>query len=351
MTVSAFDFVLKLEDANVAPDSPCYRPPSWPPPDDWVVSESANGEPVSRWPDSIWDLSFIVGYRFRLHFSGVPHGTETLGTRNQRQLRLLTTWMIWGQEGARAALTLKQQFLRIRRIVVVCEKNRILAADLTRFPKVLEQVADLFKTRKEQSAVILLLDRLRRARGTIGFELLDEEGISELARTFADAAAGDINYRKVEQTAYIPTRIWTYQLRRLRECLDDFLQHKSQVEECFAFCADAYAHNFGSLENALRKGERHPKLLPFSDERRDGSRTGRRNPGSFIETAENFGIDTLLRKWVAPKTKEIDIKSLGAYLTLVQQLGMRTSLTLLSSEKKKLQASERTACCGRTTHL
>ncbi|MCG5078589.1 hypothetical protein [Paraburkholderia tagetis] len=233
-------------------------------------------------------------------------------------MRLLATWIVWGPKGARSWSSLKKQFNLLRRIVVLCDNEGILASNLARFPKLLEKVPGLYPCAVDSQCALVTLDRLLRVREKIGFTLLDEAGISRLSKAFQDGK------EDVEQTAYIPPRIWTYQVRRLRECLDDFLKHRQQVEDCFNFCVDAYAHNFGSLSCALGHEGARDSYRPFTLQRKGaGARNGRQFHGRFELTAQRFGIDTLLEKWVLPPNrKSIDIKSFTAYLTLVQSTGL-----------------------------
>lgn len=315
MSVSVIELGIKLSAARISPNSASYRPPSWPPPADWVVTEDALGNPLSRYVDDSWDFSGWAGTTAKLDFAGTGNNRRShpLSTDNQSLLKLLATWLLWGPNGAECWSTLKLRFLFLRRIFVICENNGVLASNLMRFPRVLDQVPALFRS-GEKGTILVLLDRLYRSEHDIGFALLDENGIARLANVIADAEDDD-----VEQTAYIPPRLWTYQVTRLRECLDDFLNSKLQMEECFNFCVDAYAANCGSLEAALINFT-PTSYLPFSpQQRRTGRRTGRKFYGRFEITAQRFGIDGLLQKWVQPPNrKSLDIRSFSAYLTLVQ---------------------------------
>ncbi|MBK3780096.1 hypothetical protein [Paraburkholderia domus] len=235
-------------------------------------------------------------------------------------MRLVATWIIWGPRGSKSWDYLRVCFNLIRRLVVLCEREGIVASNLGRFPKVAEQVAGLYSNKSDRDSVLLALDRLLRAKDQIGFALLDGEGIRRLSKAFAVAGGPD-----TEQTAYIPPRIWVYQVSRLRECLDDFLSHKQQVADCFNFCVDAYAHNFGSLQAALVAIGAHGNLRPFSKQKpRAGAQNGRQFYGSFEDTARRFGIDIVIRKWALPFGDDAirSIKSFSAYLTLVQAVGM-----------------------------
>ena len=335
MSNSVHRLGLKVTKAPITPDSPCYRPPSWPPPADWVVSEDVYGNPLSRWGSPSWDYSAWVGKTFTLNFAGGRHGNSAppLGLENQQVMRLLATEIIWGPHGARGWLTLKNRFDLLRRIVVLCDGEGVLASNLSRYPKLLERVPGLYINAPERGRLLTILDRLLRAKNQLGFTLIDEQGIARLSKAFAEDDKED-----TEQTAYIPPRIWTYQNLRLRECLDDFLEHRQQVEDCFNFCVDAYAHNFGSLEAALlRKGSADTRCPFYKQKKGAGARNGRQFYGRFELTAQRFGIDKLLEKWVVTSRKHsISIKSLTAYLTLIQSAGFAYTANFTLQRKEEV---------------
>lgn len=304
----------------MTPDHGCYRPPRWPPPAEWVVSEDALGKPLSRWGDPSWDFSAWAGTSYRLDFAGGRHrrSGSALCPKNQHLMRLLATCLIWGRRGPKSWDTLKTSFNLVRRLLVLCEQEGILASNLFRFPKVQEKIVDLYPNSDDARSIMSILARLLREKDLVGFALVDEEGLCRLSEAFA---GNEDN--KQEQTAYIPPRIWVYQVSRLRECLDDFLAYRQQIEDCFNFCVDAYAHNYGSLEAAVVKSKRQSSCCPFSKHRDGtGAKSGRVYYGSFHLTAERFGIGKVLENWVTGPTRRIDIKTFTAYLTLVQLAGV-----------------------------
>jgi hypothetical protein len=341
VSVSVAQLALKITKAAIPPESICYRPPYWPPPTDWVVTEDAQGNPVSRWGDPSWDYSGWAGRAFKLHFNRErDERIAPLGPENAHQLRLLATWLIWGPRSVKSLQSLKGQFNILRRIVLHCDREGILAGDLVRFPKVLSQVPALFPSKQDQKVALVTLDRLLRAKDQIGFALVDAEGLVLLSKAFAEVVKDD-----TEQTAYIPPRIWTYQVRRLRECLDDYIEHRQKVEDCFNFCVDAYAHNMGSLESAFAKKRKSIRYLPFAGQVRKnpGVQSGRQYYGPFELTAERFGIDSLLHKWVLPNRGRIDIKSFALYLTLVQTVG-RAYIANFTLQRKEEVGELRADC-------
>lgn len=342
MNVEAHELTIKLKNISITPDHTYYRPPSWPPPYDWVVSEDSHGNPLSRWMDDTWDFSPWAGKSFKLDFAGgrATGSTPPLGTQNQFLLRLLTTWLIWGPKGEKAWRTLKSRFGRLRRIIALCEREAVLASDLMRYPKLVDRIPEVCGHLVEKKKLIFELDRLQLARNEIGFTLVDESGITRLA-----AAINLGEEREAEQTAYIPSRIWEYQVLRLRECIDDFLMHRQQIEDCFHFCVDAYALNFESLEAALLPKGTTNNRLPFTVQRhqKPGARTGRQFHGHFRETASRFGIDRLLCKWIAPNIRTISIKSLSGYLTLIQYVSL-TYIANFTLQRIEEVASLRSDC-------
>ncbi|WP_147310027.1 hypothetical protein [Cupriavidus neocaledonicus] len=319
MTPWTPEFALKIGAAPILPENSCYRPPSWPPPADWVVSEDSEGNPLSRWSDPFWDFSAWVGYSFKLHFAGGGPGRsgQPLRPQNQHLMRLLTTWVMWGPDSRKAWRSLLHTFYRLRRIVALCDRENILASELYRFPKVIEEVPKLY-SESDRSLILAELDRLLRAKERLGFVLVDEFGLCSISKAFSETDDVD-----TEQTAYIPPRIWTYQIHRLRECLDDFIKHEQQITDCFNFCVDAYAHNFGSLEACFTYEGDRDALLPFCEDEKIGRRlSGMKFYGPFELTAKRFGIDSLIDKWISGSMTGILLKSLSSYLSLVQHAGM-----------------------------
>ena len=150
MTAKLLEFGLRLPCDWVTPTSRSFRPPSWPPPRDWVVSEDADGAVLSRYGDPTWDLSPWAGKKTRLDFGDGPTKRlkkAELDTGNADLLRVIAALLIWGPNGVAAVNSLKSRFLAIRRVVTHCSKHGIRAADLMRF-----RACDLFDARQSCGA-------------------------------------------------------------------------------------------------------------------------------------------------------------------------------------------------------
>ena len=312
MSISLDQFGLALDTPLAVPLSRCYRPPSWPPPRDWVCIEDMHGNPVSRWGDPVWDLSPWYGKSRSVNFGDGPklnRNSPSIDVFNADDLRLLLTWKIWGPRGVRTLGSSIESFFKpLRKIFALCSRRGILARDLMKFPKIVDEVVQTI-TSSKFAQFAGELDRLIDARDFLGFTLFDRIGIKRLIASQPEHLR--------DQTPYIPPRIWVYQVTRLRECLDEYLAHRLQIEECFRFCADAYRHNQGGSKKLSRHQapfQTHPKGV--------GKRNGLIYHGPFALTAERFGIQSLLERWLGVDLTETSIQSFTRYLNLIQSASL-----------------------------
>lgn len=318
MTALRLEFGLSSVFSSVAPNHRSYRPPSWPPPLDWVISEDESGGVVSRWGDAIWDFSYWARRRARFHFESTHSGTgkSPLDRSNADLLRMIITWRIWGPRPLNSINSIRSLFRRMRTILEICSLNGIDGRRLSHYPKLLEEVSKRIE-KSAYSSTLAELHRLLDARENLGFVLVDAAGIARLA----SAQPAHVT----QQVVYIPPRIWAYQVQRLRLCLEDYLAHADKFRACYNFCLDAYAHNFGSLENALKfTSNKFNNRQPFQKPRsaRHGHVNGCQFFGEFEAIAERFEIGELLRRWVRQREDGLDVRQLSGYLSLVQYAGL-----------------------------
>lgn len=332
MRVKLQEFTIGIESELVTPESPNYRPPSWPPPRDWPVVIDKNGVIVSRWGDPTWLLAPWAGHTMTLNFGDGDarkgRKAEPFDAENADLMRMIATWLIWGPHQVVSAVnSISANFHTLRPIVALCSRNGINAVRLMRFPKVFEQVPGIIAASNYHN-LITLLHRLYDARDVLGFTIVSPDGIKRLV-----AAAP--NHEAV-QTPYIPPRIWLYQVTRLRECLMDFHEHGEQIEACFHFCLEAYVKRFGSLEAALssKKG-RGPFHSDFSNQKG--------YPGKFSDVATRFGIGHILGKWVGAYQNNPDARILSNYFSVVTFAGLAYVCNFTLQRKEEV-ASLRTSC-------
>lgn len=291
MSINLSHFGLGIQTSSVGPTARSFRPPSWPPPKDWVCIEDRNGNPVSRYCDPVWDFTPWAGKKISFAFGDGPKRearSPVIDPANAEILRQLVTWRAWGPRAAPAARRLVQLATHYRQIIQICSDNKILASDLWRYPVVIDQIAQTLAP-SGYDKVVAELDRLRDARDFLGFELLDAAGIKRLK-------AAQPDHRK-EQTAYIPPRIWNYVVKRAAECTQDYLAHQAQIEECFAFCVNAYVQN-DAVARRERTGTSHSNPFQTPPPAYSGVRSAITYFGHFGDTAQRLGIKEVLERWV-----------------------------------------------------
>ena len=306
---------LMVDSPLVTPASANFRPPTWPPGDDFPVVIDKHGNVITRYGEPIWNMSPWHGKTLTVSFGDgrQRRGAGVVSQDNARLLRQITAWWMYRSRGIKKARTICDQILDLKPLFVLCSQEGILASKLSQFPAVADKIADLLPASRADG-ILLLLHNLFEHRDEVGFMLLDREGLRRLAAALPD--------HENQQTPYIPPRIWTYQLGRLRAFLDDFLAHQEQIERCYHFCLKAYTKNYGSLTEACSK-DRDNSRCPFSE--KSPSKKGAKYYGSFSSTAKRFGLDALFERWrVSPgKTlNDLSVSALSSYFTDVGRVSL-----------------------------
>jgi len=303
---------LQIDTPLVHPQAQNFRPPTWPPSSDWAIILDADGKPQSLYGDSVWALDIWAGKPLKLNFGdGKTRGVK-LDKVNANLLRACTAWWMYGHRGCRTPGNLAAKHSVIKGVFATCAKEGISAGDLMLFPRVLSELPKSL-SKSNFDYAITLLHELLDAREALGFYILDRDGIAHLASLAPN--------HETEQTAYIPPRIWVYQITRLRECLDEYLKHKDEVEACFNFCLDAYATNYESLKTAVMSC--NGKYTPFQARKKPLS--GCIFQGAFKDTADRFGVTPMIERWIGLFTEEKgegQIKKFSQYLDLVSKAGL-----------------------------
>ncbi|WP_146043294.1 MULTISPECIES: hypothetical protein [unclassified Pseudomonas] len=332
MKMELHEMGLGLRADWIISSSSAFRPSSWPPAKDWPVSIDRDGSVLSRWGDPVWDLTPIAGTAFKLNFGdGSESKSDSLDPENANLLRLVITWRMWGYRAIKAAGSLQTAFTMIRSVIALCSRNSILACDMMRFPKLIDQLPEVIAPSRYHRT-IAELNRLYDARVTLGFTIIDQDGLKRLASIRPD--------HNTIQTPYIPPRIWVYQVNRLSQCIDDFLANLVQIEDCFRFCLDAYICNYGSLPAALERHKATYKAPFTKSSEKNSSRVYR---GSFAETLERFGLMSLLVKWLGAKRDKVPIKLFSSYLSMVTIAGL-AYIANFTLQRREEVASLRASC-------
>ncbi len=289
----------------------------WPPSDDTPIVVDDDGNTISRFGDTAWDISIWAGRPTRLNF-GDGEVSRNKATRidpeNARLLRLSIAHAIWIKSGSRRAPnSLRKLFDTLRKVFALCSKHGFLATDLAKYPIVIGDLPGYAGPAISRELVAMLHD-LYLDRDELGFEILDPVQLRRLAAIVPKHAK--------KQTAYIPPRIWSYQLARIQAFFDDFRTHQEGIGRLFDACTDAYVANYGSVANACVR-YRNTYVGPFSKSALEVPEM--KYLGRFEDVAASFGVDKLLRRWcgdIERPDKKLNVSALAKYFTQVGYVGV-----------------------------
>lgn len=305
---------LKIDSPLISKDATNYRPKTWPLPSDFPIVVDHLGNVISRYSDQIWILTIWSNKVSRINFGDGPIRSKavSISPDNGSIFRQIVAWTIYGPGKIITVDAVVRRVEILRPLFSLCSEHGILATDIQRYPLLIEELASRLAPSSAAYAVTLLHD-LWDQRSVLGLTLLDLYSLNNLAKY--------ISPHEKDQTPYIPPRIWDYQVRRLRECLDDFLAHKQKIMACYHFCLSAYAHNAGSLASACRR-KIPTTQLPFyvGSDSVTGALTGAVFHGYFMDTAARFGISDLLNRWVH-NTHKAGVSALSTYFNLISFVG------------------------------
>lgn len=312
---------MAIDSPLVTPTSDNYRPSSWPPPNDFPIVIDSNGKVVSRYGDTVWNLTAWAKQALRLNFGDNPLRKDDPVTTqaNANLARQVAAWWLWGPHAVRSAKSLKARFVALFPIFILCSAEGISASELWRFPKVADKLATVIAPSNATEA-LTHLHALFEQREQLGFIILDREGLRRFEASMPEHQA--------KQTPYVPPRIWAYQVKRLRTFLDDFQKHRDKIEACYLFCLETYSKYYGSLSNACQRlqSDNRSQPSPFSPRSHSAPIAGFEYEGRFSTIAQRFGISDLLHRWVLLPGQSLDnagrsIVTLSSYLTMVGKVG------------------------------
>jgi hypothetical protein len=306
---------LKIEQPNLTPKSENFVPPYWPPPNDFPVTIDSQGNIVSRYGDSIWHLTPWASRVLTINFGDGPcrSNCPIISKENAKIFREITALWLYGIDGVKTVNGLTLRFDVMRSFFVFCSKHNISAAHLMRFPALVDMLPDHIRPSSARYFILLLHD-IWEQRELLKFVIFDISHLHKLSRYFS-------RYESL-QTPYIPPRIWIYQLQRLSQFLDEFIEKKQNIEDCFNFMINAYAHNLGSLHKACSE-KIPPSHNPFYNSLKtlNGKRNGRSYYGQFSSTAERFNILNLINRW-SGDIGTLGPKAMSSYFNMASLVGI-----------------------------
>lgn len=275
---------------------------SFPPDQEFPITQDENGKIVSRYRDRIWDLSLAAKQSLKLNFGGgasaPPCGNRTaeLNEQNIALLKIAMAYLMFGERPSVKPSTIRSMFIGLKMIFNICQAHGILASELKKYPLIVDMLPSAIKSRSAH--VLVILHELYNVRDIIGYTILDTVEIQKIAES--------VPLHAQKQTPYIPKRIWLYQVRRLRAMLEDFATHQDKIEALFDYCYDSYLENYGSVEE-LFSFSRNRNRSPFN--RETLAVKGTRYHGPFSEIADKFGVADLISRWTRPVDESLGTHS------------------------------------------
>ena len=327
---------LNISTALASPGDSNFIPDSWPPSPDFPICLSSKGEVLARYGENIWDLSEWAGYVLKLRFSSSNRkDSPFISPANTEIFKQVVAYWLYGPKAIREPRTLHIQYEIIKPIFTHCSKQGIDETALHRYPSVIESLSkEVWPS--QANTFIHLLHNLWSQREYSGLFILDPDGIAILTAMIPEHIKS--------QTAYIPPRIWLYQVGKLKEFLEDFEAHIQDLKSCSEFCLQAYADNAGGIMSAC-SDEIPEHHKPFSMKFKPGITKHGKNAiflGPFYKTADRFNILTLLEKWCG-NVHRFGILTLSAYFSMASQVG-KAYLLNFSLMRTDEASSLRTNC-------
>lgn len=314
---------LKAPLPQITPDSPLYRPPSFPPPNDWPVSLDGRGNSFSVYSDNYWDFSGLGFYGFNFDHHNLSQENLAL-VKKALFFVMYHPRLFPGKIGS-----CRGYFLTLVRIAKFCDQQGILIQDIHKFPEVFPFLTDALLDKKSHNR-ITQLHNLYLYREELGFTIANERLLRLLTRK--------ATHHVPVQHPYIPSRIWNYQINRLNEVLDDFIKHQKSIKEAFNWLHQAYLHNLKSAPEKYKS--------PFTDKHLHRSRRIL-HEGSFDDFIDEHGLLDLFNRWLCPDSRKFESNytamSFSKYLTFIRDTSVMFILNF-SLQRKSEATSLRSDC-------
>lgn len=290
----------------VSEASPCFKPATFPPQDDFVISIDSDKKVVSRYGDDIWDFS-PFGSRVKFHFS--EYSKENASSFKQIIFYITYSHLFPGKY-----TSLTSWYFTLKNVFQICSKYNLDIEQLNRFPRVIEEIGESFaKTSPSKFRMsVYHLNAILKNRDNIGIQVLNEKNIALYKQFDPDYDLG--------QAAYIPNRIWILFIQHLDSILDDFEEHEQQLCSLYHYFVSTTLAN----EN---RGISVADSSPFNNHSARGKEF---YGGEFEDCLEDYGLIELFEKYVKRPSRENYPKYLtDQFGALLNGIGLTCHLYIL----------------------
>ncbi|MBL1321458.1 MAG: hypothetical protein COA63_010425 [Methylophaga sp.] len=304
-----------------------YKPPTFPPPDDFFVSTDKDGNPLSRYTDDYWNFKSYG-------CSGFNFGRQELTLENNYRLKQLMFVHLYHMPlFPGKIISLKGGFTIFSKLCKIADYHSITIDHIYRFPRLANDIINTIKP-AQHNKLIQHLNALLRAEGVLGWKIADTAFIEQLAKL-------QISHIPT-QNAYIPPRIWMTLIQSAEQVMDSFEQHQDALTNAWVWIYEAYKYN---IEQEFT--QKSPFIDPErqTDNSNNPSRKPRRvYPGGAKTFFKDFGVAELLNRWVGYiPSQRYDLHALSTYVTLVRDCAF-TFILAHSIQRRNEGLSLRSDC-------
>ncbi|WP_373019976.1 hypothetical protein [Thiomicrorhabdus sp.] len=276
-----------------------FKPTTMPPSEDFVISVNSEGKTVSKYGDDSWDLRPFNG--------SVMYFDKHDDQNNAEFKEIMFLWIYHYVLFPRTHKSVTPIYIIFQKIAAICYENGVSMTNLSRFPRLIEKIAQTMPPSYFNPSVTYL-NKLLSIKDEWGKCVLDEKGIATFCTFNPHYLQG--------QNAAIPPRIWNYTINCIDKILGDFIEHQDRITNAFNWLAKAYSHNL-----KLEINDRY--RTPFS------YKSIHKNirvlyEGNFETFAKNFGIYPLMDKYLAKdkKTGNFEITQFSKLFTIGRSASM-----------------------------
>ncbi|MCV4289899.1 hypothetical protein OH708_18430 [Pseudomonas capsici] len=252
----------------------------WPPADNFPVILDKNGNTVSHFADPTWKMKTNRGRDLNINFTADESHSLFIDSINTQLLKIVLAWWLWKCPSPTSIQSMSSRANVLSQLFRFACHSNISAAELYKH----SHLIDHLRTKKASylKKTLPLLHLIYENRESIGFYVLTPLQIEDLYAV--------VKLPECKQTAYIPPRIWKYQVNRLQEFIDDYHAVKDGIDALYRECLGLYLEYYGSWELACAHYKaRKRRNTPF-----DCSRQGAR----YDDLASKHGVDRIFQKWL-----------------------------------------------------
>lgn len=281
---------------------PSVALPAWPPTPDAPMSFDGSGKVISRFEDDVWDFSAAAGKSCRLHFAQLASDHSRVSQSNRQTFKEIAAWWLFGERRPTKPTSLHTYHARFSVLVRFATRKGI---DLKKFSELPCEVREFAVQLKRSFADTLLLElqSLLTFSNQIGFIVFDKKAMSIFSRSLPDPVR--------RQTAYLPPRIWAYQLGRLNRYLTEFLQHRKELTAAYQQACEVYLAN-----RACALASCNLDKTSFSPFLRACTRyPGAKYLGPIADFLAKHGLTEFMTTWRGPK-EGLRLSSFGSVFSL-----------------------------------